>query len=117
MTKQQAIEQIKNSFPSIWSREDVLSLVNQIDEGTASIDREKLLEKIREGVDDAINGLSNDEIVDVSSCEFEIKHGNEIYIDNLAINTGDIIDQVMSDVESNIDDYIAELEEVKEEQA
>lgn len=117
MTKQQAIETINASFPSIWSKEDVLQLINKIDEGTAGFNKEELYDKIRGAVDDAINGLSNDEIVDVSSCEFEIKHGNEIYVESIGINTGDIIDQVMSDVESALDDYIAELEEAKEEQA
>lgn len=117
MTKQQAIETINASFPSIWSKEDVLQLINKIDEGTAGFNKEELYEKIRGAVDDAINSLSNDEIVDVSSCEFEIKHGNEIYVESIGINTGDIIDQVMSDVESALDDYIAELEEAKEEQA
>lgn len=114
MTKQQAIDTINASFPSIWSKEDVLQLINKIDEGMAGFNKEELYEKIRSAVDDAINGLSNDDIVDVSSCEFEVKHGNEIYVESIGINTGEIIDQVMSDVESAINDYVAELEEKQE---
>jgi hypothetical protein len=114
MTKQEAINTINASFPSIWSKDDVLQLINKIDEGEGSIDKDKLLDKIREAVDNAVNGLSNDEIVDISSCEFEIRNGNEIEIDSIGINTSDIIDQVMSDVESAIDDYVTELEEKQE---
>jgi hypothetical protein len=114
MTKQEAINTINASFPSIWSKDDVLQLINKIDEGEGSIDKDKLLDKIREAVDNAVNGLSNDEIVDISSCEFEIRNGNEIEIDSIGINTNDIIDQVMSDVESAIDDYVTELEEKQE---
>lgn len=114
MTKKEAINTINTSFPSIWSREDVLQLIERIDEGTTSFNQEELVNKIRSAVDDAINGMSNNDIVDISSCEFEIRNGNEIEIDSIGINTSDIIDQIMADVESAIDDYVAELEEKQE---
>lgn len=109
MTKQEAINTINASFPSIWSREDVLQLVNKIEGG--GFDSDKLLEKIRESVENAINNMSNDEIVDISSCEFDIRNGNEIQIDSIGINTSDIVDAVMSDVVNAIEDYIEETQE------
>jgi hypothetical protein len=117
MTKEEAINTINTSFPSIWSREDVLQLINRIDvpeqeklEGF--INKEKMLEKIRNAVENAINGMSNDEIVDISSCEFEIRNGNEIEIDSIGINTSDIADNIMADVEEAVDEYIEEITEV-----
>ena len=115
MTKQQAIDTINASFPSIWSKDDVLQLINKIDEGEGTINTEKLLEKIRESVDNAINNMSNDEIVDVSSTEFEIRNGNEIEIDSIGINTSDIVDNVMDSVADAINDYIEELEDTARE--
>jgi hypothetical protein len=119
MTKEEAINTINTSFPSIWSREDVLQLINRIDvpeqeklEGF--INKEKMLEKIKDAVENAINGMSNDEIVDISSCEFEIRNGNEIEIDSIGINTSDIVDNVMSDVTDAVDEYIEEITEVYE---
>ena len=109
MTKQQAIDTINASFPSIWSKDDVLQLINKIDEGEGSINKDKLLEKIREEVDNAINNMSNDEIVDISSTEFEIRNGNEIEIDSIGINTSDIVDCVMDSVADAINEYIEEL--------
>ena len=109
MTKQEAINTINASFPSIWSREDVLQLVNKIEGG--GFDSDKLLEKIRESVENAINNMSNDEIVDISSCEFDIRNGNEIQIDSIGINTSDIVDAVMSDVVNAIEEYIEETQE------
>jgi len=114
MTKQEAINTINASFPSIWSKDDVLQLINKIDEGTADFDKGKLLEKMREVVENAINNLSNDEIVDISSCEFEIRNGNEIEIDSIGINTDDIVNAVMDNVADAIDEFVEELEEVKE---
>lgn len=111
MTKQQAIEKVENSFPSIWSREDVLSLLSKIDEGEGSFDKDKLLDRIKDAVDNAVNNMSNDEIVDISSCEFEIRSGNEIYIDSIGINTDDIIDNVMREVGEVIEQFVEEKEE------
>ena len=108
MTKQEAIATINASFPSIWSKDDVLQLINKIDEGTAGFDSDKLIDKIREAVDNAINNMSNDEIVDVSSTEFVIRNGNEIEVDSIGINTNDIVDNVMTDVVEAIEDYIEE---------
>lgn len=114
MTKAQAIQQIETSFPSIWSREDVLSLVNQIDKldykdnGNVGFDKDKLIKKIREAVDNSISNMGNDEIVDMSDCEFNIRNGNEIEIDSFNVNTNDIVDNVMTDVEEAIDEYIEE---------
>jgi hypothetical protein len=108
MTKQEAIATINASFPSIWSKDDVLQLINKIDEGTGSFNSEKLIDKIREAVDNAINNMSNDEVVDVSSTEFSIRNGNEIEIDSIGINTNEIVDNVMTDVVEAIEDYIEE---------
>ena len=117
MTKEEAINTINTSFPSIWSREDVLQLIERIDvpeqqklEGF--VNKEKLMEKIREAVENGIDGMSNDDIVDISSCEFDVRNGNEIHIDSVGINTSDIADEVMREVEGAIDEYIEEITEV-----
>ena len=111
MTKQQAIEKVENSFPSIWSKDDVLSLLNQINEGTETFDTDKLVEKIKDAVENAINGMSNDDIVDISSCDFVIRNGNEIEIDSIGINTSDIVNDVMVSVVDTIEEFMGELQE------
>jgi RNA binding exosome subunit len=113
MTKQEAIQTIQTSFPSIWSREDVLQLINKIDEGTG-FDTDNLIDKIKDAVENAINGMSNDEIVDTSDCEFEIHNGNEIQVNSVRVNTSDIVDNIMVDVVRAIEEYIEEKQEVEE---
>ena len=116
MTKQEAINTINASFPSIWSKDDVLQLINKIDEGEGSlyVDKEKLLDKIKDAVESGINGMSNEDIVDMSECEFDIRNGNEIVLDSFGVNTSDIVDNVMSDVENAIDEYVEEIKESQE---
>ena len=114
MTKQEAIQTINTSFPSIWSREDVLQLINKLDDEKLEgfVDKDKLLTKIKDAVENAINGMSNDEIIDTSDCEFEIRNGNEIVIDSVGVNTSDIVDAVMTDVTDAVDEYIEDITEV-----
>jgi hypothetical protein len=121
MTKQEAINTINASFPSIWTKDDVLQLINKIDVNESKenklegfVDKDKITKKIREAVDNAISGMSTDEIVDVSSCEFEIRNGNEIQLDSIDINFSDIIDTVIADVEEAIDQYIEEMQELED---
>lgn len=110
MTKQQAIKEVENSFPSIFTREDVITLLNKIEGSEIEFDKEVLTEKLRSAVENALNNLSSDDIVDISSCEFVIRNGNEIDIDSIGINTDTIVDEVMRDIESEVDEYI-ELQE------
>ena len=121
MTKQEAINTINASFPSIWSKDDVLQLINKIDENEVDesnfvgfVDKDKLTKKIREAVDNAISGMNTDEIVDVSTCEFSIRNGNEVELDSVDVNSSNIIDTVIADVEEAIDEYIEEMQELEE---
>lgn len=116
LTKAEAINVINTSIPSIWSREDILQLIDRIDAPEQEklegfVDRDKLLEKIRSAVENAIDGISDNEIVDISSCEFEIRNQNQICVVSIGINTSDITDNVMVDVESAVDEYIEEITE------
>ena len=113
MTKQDAINTINASFPSIWSKDDVLQLINKIDEGTG-FDKDKLMDKIHDAIGNAISGMSNDDILDTSDCEFNIRNGNEIEIESISVNTSEIIDEVSKEIAEAIDEFIEELEEVKE---
>ena len=111
MTKQEAINQVTEAFPSIWSREDVLRVLNEIeDTSTKSFDAEKLIEKIKDAVESVVERMNYDDIVDTSNCEFSIRHGNVIEIDDVSINKDDIIIEVMRDVSLAIDEFFEEEE-------
>lgn len=106
MTKQDAIQKVETAFPSIFSKEDVINLINGIDEGNAQFDKDSLLSKIREAVEEATSNLDTDDVVDVDSVSFEIRHGNEITIESISINDREIANQIMELVEEVIDVYV-----------
>lgn len=112
MTKEEAIEKVETSFPSIFTREDVITLINEIEPNINKVEFEKevLMSKLRAAVDDAVHNLSNDEIVDISSCDFSINNGNEIQIDSIGIEHSTIIDEIMRNIEGEVEEFIDNLE-------
>ena len=112
MTKQEAINQVTQAFPSIWSREDVLKVLNEIDDkSTKSFDADNLIDKIKDAVENALYRMNYDDIVDTSNCEFSIRHGNVIEIDDVSINKDDISAGIMGEVSVVIEEYLEEEEE------
>ena len=116
MTKQEAIDTINASFPSIWSREDVLQLINRIDEvpsGIAQIDKQtvkNLSEAIMDEIRSNVENLGCSEVCDLSSAEFEL-YGNEIQLSSVDIDTDEITRNVMDNITDVIEEFFERLEE------
>jgi hypothetical protein len=118
---QGAITKVENAFPSIFTKDDVIVLLRELSDaiendddvanGGLIMDKDTLLDKIRGAVDNAINNMSNDEIVDTSDTEFNIRNGNEIEIESIGIHTSDIIDVVMREVDEVLDEVYEKIEE------
>jgi hypothetical protein len=85
MTKEQVISKVNESAGSLFTKEDVIKLIESI-EGTTKIDFEELANRLESIVDDADN-----EGIEVNSrrCEFNICNGNEIEIDSVHFETED----------------------------
>lgn len=109
-TKKETIELVKNSYPSIWSKDDVLSLLNQLEDVKNQENDEpktdwttvvsdmidNKLDKLKGRLQDSIENLYSSDIVDYSSAEFELD-GNVISLREININN-DSINDVIDDV-------------------
>jgi hypothetical protein len=85
MTKEQVISKVNESAGSLFTKEDVIKLIESI-EGTTAIDFEELTNRLEAIVDDADNdGIE----VNSRRCEFSICNGNEIEIDSVHFETED----------------------------
>jgi len=85
MTKEQVISKVNESAGSLFTKEDVIRLIESI-EGTTKIDFEELANRLESIVDDADNdGIE----VNSRRCEFNICNGNEIEIDSVHFETED----------------------------
>lgn len=125
ITKENAIASVQNSVSSIFSKEDVLFLINSIEEKkeevktTLSVDKlEELVRTITSEIED-----QNDrgKIIDVDSAEFEL-YGNRIELCSVPLDLDaveDIVREALTDAfepedEDEEEEYVDENEEKEE---
>jgi hypothetical protein len=97
-TKEQAIESVKGSISSIFSKEDVIAIINSIQQEN-ELDKEDLIEAI---LDELTNGRHD--VIDLDSAEFDL-NGNEIFLKEVDLNER-ITEEVIN---HGIDSYINSL--------
>ena len=87
MTKQQTIDQIKNSLPGFYSAEQVIEMITKIEEPKATLDDQF----INDFGHKFLNRLDRYPIayVDLDSAEFDLQ-GNQIHLVDISIYVEDI---------------------------
>ena len=77
---QNAIKEVESSFPSIYSKEDVVKLLTEIDsrleEESGNVDLDKFKDRFLERFSRELESPRNSELVDTGTAEFDISHGN-----------------------------------------
>jgi len=83
-SKENVISSVQNSVSSIFSKEDVINLINSIEAGGRVI----TVTEIGAAIDRLVDSLENneDEIVDKDSIELGIYCDNKIEVDRVVIN-------------------------------
>ena len=111
VTKENAIASVQSSVSSIFSKEDVINLINSI-EGSS---RRITTEDIERAIDQTISWIENNsrDVVDCENAEFEIEWGNKIACTDVPIN----VDEIREALENNFMDFgeaddVVELERV-----
>lgn len=99
MNKKELINEITEHFPSVYTKEDVVKLINLLDDTRPKIDVEELKQRIRR----KIERLSGDEVVDFDSIDLSLS-GREIYIDDISVNHDVIVDEVNDIIDEYFDD-------------
>ena len=98
ITKENAIAQVQNSISSIFSKEDVINLINSI----GGVGRVITTTDIQRAIDETMDWLENSrEIVDLENAEFEIEWGNKIACTEVPIN----FDEIREALETNFMDF------------
>ena len=99
VTKENVIIAVQNSVSSIFSKEDVINLINSI-EGSS---RRITTEDIERAIDQTISWIENNsrDVVDCENAEFEIEWGNKIVCNDVPINT----DEIREALENNFMDF------------
>ena len=114
MKKEFVLQLVENSASSIFSREDVIKLINSVEGGGRVIS----VDDIERAIDKVIIWADNNEsdIVDFDSVEFEISYNNRIEVTNVPLQ----LENLREALENNFMDFgeaddLVELERVDEE--
>jgi hypothetical protein len=115
MKKELVLQSVQNSVSSIFSKEDVINLINSIEGGGRVIS----VNDIERAIDQTISWIENNsrDVVDLENAEFEIEWGNKIVCNDVPIN----VDEIREALENNFMDFgeavddVVELERIDEE--
>ena len=100
MNKKELINEITEHFPSVYTKEDVVKLINLLDDTQPKIDIDELKQKIR----NKIERLSSEDVVDYSSVELSMNYDNRVEVESIEINTDNIIEEIEEIVDEYFDD-------------
>ena len=114
-TIQQAVASVQNAPSSIFTREDVINLLNGISapKGGLQMDRQTtkdLCEAILSTVKDNARSLDTSDVCDLSSAEFSLSY-NEIQLDSVDIDSDSIAENVVNGIYDTIEEFFETLEE------
>ena len=105
MTINETIGQVtNNNLGSIYSKDDVIRLLENIKEGGTFNFIEKL-DELKEKIETVVNNLNSSDVVDYDNVEFSL-NGREIEVDSIDLNYAELWDTIKSEIE----DFINELE-------
>ena len=105
MKKEFVLQLVENSASSIFSREDVIKLINSVEGGVRVIS----VDDIERAIDKVISWADNNEsdVVDYDSVEFEISYNNRIEVTNVPIQ----LENLREALENNFMDFGEAIEE------
>jgi hypothetical protein len=106
MKKELVLQSVQNSVSSIFSKEDVINLINSIEEGSS---RKITTDDIGRAIDRTLSWIENNEseVVELDQAEFEISYNNQLECTNVPLN----IENLREALENNFMDFGEEEEE------
>jgi hypothetical protein len=102
---QETINKVSTSFPSLFSREDVIKLLTELDteiqneDPKPQIDKDVLLTTFRQ----MLSEKDWDNVVDKDDVELSIGYDNKIEIDRIAIDEDFLISETVDALEALLD--------------
>ena len=112
MKKDLVLSSVQNSVSSIFTKEDVINLINSIELESS---RKITTEDIQRAIDRTINWVDNNErdLLDLDSAELELDYNNRIEVVGVPINTDGLreaLENNFMDFGEEVEDDIVELE-------
>jgi len=118
-TIQTAIASVQNAPSSIFTKEDVVRILQSIDTGTgrtlSKAQIKELISKVRDGIGDAAGDIDGNDLINPNDFDYEFElNGNEIIVsgvEGVDVDTDVIADALGDAVANCIQEFFDELEE------
>ena len=110
VTKENALASVRQSVSSIFTKEDVLYLIEKIEVGSSRV---ITTQQINDAIDEVVNWAERrvDNLIDLDSAEFEISYSNQLELTGVEIN----LDNLRNALEEHFMDF-GEDDEVEAEE-
>lgn len=111
---QQAVASVQNAFPSIYTKDDVVKLLESIEidsSGKGTFTREQisvLVERLIEEVKSNVSRLDSD-CIDRGSAEFSLNY-NEVELDSVDFDTSEVSDNIVYGLVDVVDTFFDEYD-------
>ena len=106
MKKLEVIKQVQECVSSVFSKEDVIKLINKIEGGL----NEDLVLGIKKQINTLIMNIDERKLLDFDSAEFELNYNNTIELSNVNID----LDLITDVVEEVLMDHVELEEQIKD---
>ncbi len=119
MTKLELIRKVNESAGSLFTKQDVINLVNELESVRIDLNHlEVFKDRVLAILDDSDTSAIE---IDQDNCSYDIRNGNEIRIDDVELDVDDYIRNIKHDIEElfeSMEEFEREFEaEVKNEEA
>jgi hypothetical protein len=106
MKKLEVIKQVQECVSSVFSKEDVIKLINKIEGGL----NEDLALEIKKQISTLIMNIDERKLIDLDSAEFELSYNNTIELSSVNID----LDLITDTIEEVLMDYVEPEITIKE---
>ena len=117
-----AIANVQTAFPSIFSKEDVVSILESlhaeieseeetevVNSGLSADQIHELVEKLQQAISRKMDRTDTSDVVDTSTAEFNINYGNTLELESVDVNVDEIADEINSTVDDEVRSYFESL--------
>ena len=106
MKKELVLQSVQNSVSSIFSKEDVINLINSVEEGSS---RKITVDDIGRAIDRTLSWIENNEsdVVDFDSVQFEMNYNNRVEVTSVPLQ----LENLREALENNFMDFGEAIEE------
>lgn len=101
MNKEEAINKVNEGIGSIYTKEDVINIINKIESNAVAFDGEEIVKAVNKAwendmsdmIDDAKDKVKDNDSVDMNECEMYMESDNKVFLNDVTWN-----DYVIEDI-------------------